>query len=188
MGYYRIKVSMTHLKTLIHRNEDGATAIEFAFFAIPFLFLIIGLIELGMMFTAASLLQSGTDSASRLIRTGQAQNSGDAQGAFEDLLCDKVSIFIRCDDLNYQVLRIDEDEGFAEAADDASYTEPSIDEDGNMELSSFDAGGPNSLILVRVAYRYPLRTPFVGPFLSDRPDGKRLIMSTAIIQNEPYEF
>lgn len=188
MGYYRIRVGMIRFKHSIYKNNDGATAIEFAFFVIPFLFLIIGLIELGMMFTAASLLQSGTDSAARLIRTGQAQDSGDAQGAFEDLLCDRVSLFIQCPDLMYQVTQIDEDDGFSNAANDASYTQPAIDEFGNIELSSFDAGGPNSLIFVRVAYRYPLMTPFVGPFLSDHSDGKRLIMSTAIIQNEPYEF
>jgi Flp pilus assembly protein TadG len=181
-------MGMMTLKQSIRQDEKGATAIEFAFFVVPFAFLLIGIVEFGMMFTAASLLQSGTDSAARVVRTGQAQESGDAQGAFEDLLCAQTSVFIRCADLMYQVIRIDDSDGFSDAANDSSITEPTIDEFGNMPPSTFDAGGPNSLIIVRVAYRYPLMSPFVGPVLADRADGKRLIMATAIIQNEPYEF
>lgn len=172
----------------LRHDEDGATAIEFAFFTIPFLFLIIGLIELGLMFTAGTLLQGATDNAARTIRTGKAQTSGDPQGMFESELCDTVSIFLDCGELVYEVIKIDDGDGFSGASTNVTLVQPAIDEDGNLEAEGFNPGKENSLILVRVAYRYPLMTPFIAPFLADNTDGKRLLMSTAIIQNEPYKF
>ena len=169
-------------------DTNGATAIEFALFSIPFLFILIGIIEMGLMFTAATLLQGATDDAARLIRTGQAQNSGSAQTMFEDMLCDKVSIFIPCGQLMYEVIRIDDEDGFSGASTNANIAQPQIDADGNLQIGEFDPGEENSLVLVRAAYRYPLMTPFIAPFLADNNDGKRLLMSTAIVQNEPYQF
>lgn len=170
------------------KKDDGVAAVEFAFFAIPFAFLMIGMIEVGMMSTAGTLLQGATDESARLIRTGQAQQSGDPQGMFEDALCARVDLLIDCDDLTYEVIKIDDGLGFGGASTDATLVDPVFDVDGNLQSSGFDPGGENSLVIVRVAYNYPLLSPFVGPFLSDRSDNTRLLMSTAIIQNEPYDF
>lgn len=170
------------------KDCSGATAVEFAFFAIPFLFLLIGMVEIGMLTTAGALLQGGTDDAGRLIRTGQVQSAADPEAAFRDQLCAKVNLLIRCDNLMYEVIRIEDADGFSGAATDVVLLQPAFDEDGNLEAGGFDPGSENSLILIRAAYRYPLMTPFVAPFLADKPDGKRLIMATTIIQNEPYEF
>jgi len=172
----------------IIRNDDGVTAIEFAFFAVPFVFLLIGMIEIGMMSTAGTILQGGTDDAARIIRTGQAQQSADPQGLFEDRLCDKVNLLLDCDDLVYEVIKIDDGQGFGGVSDNMSLIEPSFDSDGNLASDGFDPGSENSLVIVRVTYRYPLLSPFVGPFFSDKNDNTRLLMSTAIIQNEPYDF
>jgi Flp pilus assembly protein TadG len=172
-----------------HHNSDGATAVEFGLFAIPFVFLLIGMVEVGMLSTAGTLLQGGTDDAARLIRTGQAQNSGDAQAAFEDLLCEKVELLINCDDLVFEAIAIDSsDTGFGGIADDMTIVDPVFDADGNLQPSGFDSGSHNSLVIIRVAYNYPLMTPFVGPFLADGANNTKLLMATAIIQNEPYDF
>lgn len=170
-------------------KKDGSTAVEFAFFAIPLVFLIIGMVEIAMMSTAGTLLQGSTDDAARLIRTGQAQNSGDAQAAFEDLLCDKVKLLINCDDLIYEAITMDESiNGFGGIADNMALIAPAFDVDGNLVPSGFDAGSQNSIVIIRVAYNYPLISPFVGPFLSDQANNKKLLLSTAVIQNEPYAF
>jgi len=172
----------------IIRNDDGVTAVEFAFFAVPFVFLLIGMIEIGMLSTAGTLLQGATDDAARIIRTGQAQESADPQGAFEDRLCRKVDVILDCDDLVYEVIKLDESQGFGGISDNMALLEPTFDADGNLASDGFDPGAENSLIIVRVTYRYPLLSPFVGPFFSDKNDNTRLLMSTAIIQNEPYDF
>ena len=172
----------------ILHHEDGATAVEFAFFALPFAFIMMGMIEIGMMSTAGTVLQGATDESARLIRTGQAQESGNAQQAFEDMLCDRVDLLMDCDDLNYEVIKIDENQGFGGASIDLSLVQPVFDPNGELQSQGFDPGQENSLIIVRVAYNYPLMSPFVAPFFSDSGNNKRLLMSTAIIQNEPYDF
>lgn len=178
---------MSRLKQFF-TNDRGVTAVEFSFFAIPFAFLMVGMVEVGMLSTAGTILQGATDDAARLIRTGQAQQSGDAQGMFESMLCDKVDIMMDCDDLVYEAIKIDEGQGFGGIAGNMMLVEPVFNPDGDLVPGGFDPGAENSLVIVRVSYRYPLFSPFVGPILADRGDNTKLLMSTAIIQNEPYDF
>ena len=55
------------------KNEKGTTAIEFSLLAIPYLMLTLGIIEIAIMYASASLLEGATNSASRMIRTGELQ-------------------------------------------------------------------------------------------------------------------
>ena len=54
----------------------GATAVEFAFVALPFLTLLFAVLELGMVFLVSTTLQNAADAAGRQIRTGELQGSG----------------------------------------------------------------------------------------------------------------
>ena len=170
------------------KREDGVAAIEFAIFAIPFFLLIMGIIEIGIMFGAATVLNGATEDAARLIRTGQAQNSGDAEKDFAEELCNQIKAFVDCDDLKYTVVKLDTDDDFVTAYGDPSIVPPVVNPVDPKELSAstFDAGEQNDRIIVRVAYDYQLMTPLAAPFFSDRPNNKRLLISTAVIQNEPY--
>ena len=61
------------------------------------------------------------------------------------------------------------------------------DADGNLESQGIDPAGSGEINLIRVAYRYEMMTPFVGPLLVG-PSNSRLFMSTFVQQNEPYDF
>lgn len=161
------------------RREDGTTAIEFSMLLMPYMLITFGIIELSMMFTSASLLEGATHSASRMIRTGQLQQSaGDPETLFRDGLCDAAVILIQCEDMVIEVQALDSY---------ADYTDAVYDADGNMVSSGFDAGGSNSKVLIRVAYRYSMVTPIVGNLLNG-PEGSTLFVSTIVLQAEPYEF
>jgi len=105
-----------------------------------------------------------------------------------DRLCRKVDVILDCDDLVYEVIKIDDNQGFGGISDNMALIEPTFNPDGDLESDGFDPGSENSLVIIRVTYRYPLLSPFVGPFFSDKNDNTRLLMSTAIVQNEPYDF
>ena len=168
------------------KKEEGATAVEFSLIALPFILMIVGLIEMSLMFTATNLLESATGTAARLIKTGQLQQSGgDQQQMFEDALCDNANMFLDCENIQYEVTVIPEDDGFSGAQ---MFADPSFDDDGNLEAVGFETGGSNDILLVRVVYRYPIITPFVQPILSNGPNNTRLLMSTTVFQTEPYEF
>jgi len=55
------------------KNEDGATAIEFAFVALPFFALLFGIMELAIVFFINSALVHSTSEAGRHIRVGNFQ-------------------------------------------------------------------------------------------------------------------
>ena len=165
------------------KNKKGATAVEFALVFGPVMLLVFGIIELGLLYAAAAMLEGGTSEAARLIRTGQAQASGDPQGVFEAELCSNVSIFVECDDLISEVVLIP-DQDFRNADDvDAQY-----DADGNLIPRGFDPGGPNDVILVRTFYQYPFITPLVSAFVDGGVGSSRTLQATIVLRNEPYEF
>jgi Flp pilus assembly protein TadG len=164
------------------RDERAVTAVEFSLVAVPFVFLLIGIIEMSLMFAASATLNGATNDAARLIRTGQVQQaSGDPQQIFEDELCQKADALLDCTRLQYEVVTMD---GFADFASfPASY-----DVDGNLESQGFDPGGVNDVVMVRAVYRYPLMTPFIGQFLSDGPGNTKLLLATIVLETEPYNI
>lgn len=162
-------------------NREGSTAVEFALIGIPFIFMIIGIIEMALMFTAQSLLEASTAEASRLIRTGAVQEGGGEQ-AFQDELCDFASTLIPCPDIQYQVQSM---ESFGEAQE---FPPASFDEDGNLENQDFDAGGVSDVVMIRTAYAYPIKTPMMQLILTNNSSSKRIMVSTVVLQTEPYEF
>lgn len=164
------------------RQDKGATAVEFSLVAVPFIFLLIGTIEMSLMFAASANLHSATNDASRLIRTGQAQQSGgDAEDVFVNKLCEGVNVILDCSKLQYEVIAMGNFDDFSDYA--ASY-----DEDGNLETQGFNPGGSSSVVLIRVSYRYPLMLPVVGNMLSDGPNMTKHLLATVVLQAEPYDI
>ncbi len=179
-----IKMQFKHLIQRLNfwrENKKGTTAIEFSLAGVPFILMIIGILEMSLMFTAQNLLESSTNSAARLIRTGQVQQGG-GESAFSDAVCDLAGILIPCGDIQYQVLPLD-DFGAAEDLPDAAF-----DEEGNLEEQGFDPGGVSDVVIIRVAYKYPIKTPLMQFLLSNNNDSNRLMISTIVLQTEPYEF
>lgn len=161
------------------RRCDGATAIEFSMLVMPFMLITLGIIELSIMFLSASIVEGATDSAARLIRTGKIQQSGgDQEAMFRTALCSFSTALVDCEDMIIEVIAID---------NYTDYTDPVFDTDGAMISHGFDAGGSNSKVIVRVAFRYQMITPIVGNMLNG-PDGATQFISTIVMQSEPYEF
>ncbi len=164
-----------------NKDESGVTAVEFALVGLPFLIMIIGIIEMAMMFTAQSLLEASTAQAARQIRTGAVQQGG-GEEAFTDAICDFASIFIPCDEIQYQVVSM---EDFGEAEE---FPPPSYDEDGNLEDQGFDPGGVSDVVMIRTSYTYPIKTPMMQVLLTNNDGASRIMLSTVVLQTEPYEF
>ncbi len=166
------------------RDDGGATAVEFALIALPLFMLIIGILEVALFFAAGLVLEGSAAQAGRLIRTGQAQLSGDPRTAFETALCNEARTMLDCDNLRYEVLRFSSG-NFGDAAGN----EPEFDDEGNLVDQGFNAGNSNDVILIRTVYRYEFLTPLIGPMMTG--DASRTWMnhiSTVVIKSEPYIF
>lgn len=149
---------------------------------VPFILMIVGIIEMALMFTTQSLLQESTFTASRLIRTGQLQQNGggNPEEIFRDAVCDFARVLIPCADIQFQVKQLP---SFADADD----MPPQFDINGNLQDTGFDPGEENDVVLIRVVYNYPIITPLMQPMLTNTGTTKRRMISTIVLQTEPYK-
>ncbi len=162
------------------RDQSGTTAVEFSMVGIPFILMTVGIVEMALMFTSQSNLQEAAFTASRMIRTGQLQQSGGNQEEiFKEAVCD-FAILVPCDQIKMQVKKLP---SFADVKDDP----PKYDADGNFLDEGFDPGGANEIVLIRLVYNYPVRTPMMQPMLSNVGNSKFRMVSTVVLQSEPYE-
>lgn len=172
------------MKKCVHifADKKGATAVEFALIAGPFIWLLIGLVELALYFTTASLMAEAANVGARMIRTGQIEQNADPEQAFIDAVCDRAAVFIPCEDIQYQVTRVPN--GQFQSADNF---QPTMDDDGNLTGQGYEQGSESSVMIVRVGYRFPFLTPLIGGLLADGPRQTRLILNTIVMKSEPYD-
>ncbi|MGH1421364.1 MAG: TadE/TadG family type IV pilus assembly protein [Hyphomonas sp.] len=163
-------------------DRRGSAAVEFAMIAVPFFFLIFGLIEVCILFIMTTVLEHSINEASRDIRTGQVHQSGTFdQAAFRQSICDQLFEMLECNaNLHIDVRRIN-------SFSSASMADP-LDEDGNFDDSqmSYQPGGREEIISVRVYYEWGLMTPILSKPLQNMAGNKHLIQTSAVFRNEPY--
>ena len=156
----------------------GVTAIETALIMPPFLLLCFGIIEVAMLYFVATALEGQVALASRQIRTGAVQESGDPVGEFQKLLCQGTT-FIKCDDVIMDVRNF----GSFGQINYPDY----FDSEGNPAGNEFTPGGSGDIVLVRVAYKWEITTPFLNVYLGDGGGATKLLHSAAVFKTEPYD-
>lgn len=161
-------------------QSSGATAVEFALVGFPFIYLLIGIIELSVMFAATSTLDSATNTAARLIRTGQSQMSADPEDTFKTELCNQAKVFLDCSKIKYEVITM------SNFSDFASFP-PTYDENGDLVSTGFNAGSVDDVVLIRASYSYQLLTPLIGAAFSDGPNNTKRMVTTVVLETEPYD-
>lgn len=158
------------------RARGGATTVEFAIVAIPFLLLVFAILELGLVFLVSVTLESAIGSAGRQIRTGQMQAAGATAQSFKTTVCTQMGwIGSNCADALSIDVRTFGD--FASSGGALAGARP--------QTTCWDPGGPGSIVLIRAYYRWPLITPLLETGLQTA-DGQRLVTATAAFANEPY--
>lgn len=163
------------------RDQDGAAAIEFAFVAAPFLFMMFALIELGVLFMMDVTLESAVSQTGRLIRTGQAHDRAMGVAEFREDVCSRMGVFEdRCGERLLVDVRV--------LPRFTGQTPPDpVGEDGELSDSGlrFAMGGPGDIILVSAWYPQPLFTPLVSQG-AERVAGQRVLNATTAFRNEPF--
>jgi len=154
--------------------------VEFAVIAIPFFLLIIGIIEVGLVFWAGYELENATAAAARLVRTGQAQTSGYTVAQLRSQLCQNVFILSNCN-TKVQV-------SVQTFSTFAGITSPSaVDQNGGLQTNfNYSPGGPGAIVLFVAFYEWPLTTPLTSAVLANLGDGNYLLQSSIAFRNEPF--
>jgi Flp pilus assembly protein TadG len=170
------------------RCESGATAVEFALVAAPFLALLVAIVQTALVFFAGRVLDEVTEEASREILTGQAQQSNMTQSGFATYLCTGantatlVSALFNC---NNFMINAQNYSSFSSA----NTGTPTLTFNGNGSVAntwSYNTGNPGDIEVIQVMYQWPIVLGPLGFNLSNLSNGNRLLMSTAVFKIEPY--
>jgi Flp pilus assembly protein TadG len=169
------------------KDRKGATAVEFALIATPFLALIAALIQTFLIFFAQSQLESVVRQSGRQILTGQVQSAdasltqAQAIAAFHQTVCNNAATLFACGGLMVDVQ-------VASQWSAANTGMPVLTYNSNGTVSNvfqFNPGNAGDIVVLRVMYLWPV---FFGPIafnFANQANGSRLIMSSAAFQNEP---
>jgi Flp pilus assembly protein TadG len=168
--------------TRFSRGRGGSTAVEFAMLAVPFLGLLFGIVELGMIYLVSTTLDNATTDAARQIRTGQLQLAGGATAtSFSTVVCNEMSWLGSNCSANLSV----DVRTFTTFAS-TSIPEPITNGQFTSSSLQFQMGGPGDIVLVRTYYPWQLVVPFLDGSVANLSNGKMLIQSATTFRNEPY--
>ncbi|MEM8988394.1 MAG: TadE/TadG family type IV pilus assembly protein [Pseudomonadota bacterium] len=192
-GFYgALKRKATHRRHVTGPDRDGAgdrfikdkrgsTALEFGLVSLPFLGLVMSVIEVGMLYFTSAAVDDAVQATSRLIRTGQVQADNLSQDDFRQLICDRLSSFGPCSSkLTVEVRNFSNFSGLPNDAPVCS--------NSSSSTTSYDPGSSGEVIMVRVCYVYKIFTPGLGINLADFGQDEKAVVSTLVFRNEPFSF
>lgn len=162
------------------KDKKGATMVEFALIASPFLVLLVGLLEVCLIFIITTTLEHGAAEASRQVRTGQLHSSGASAASFKTIVCDNTFGLLDCASKLKVDVRVFSDFGTTSGNDPI--------EDGvlNEDNLQFNAGAGSDIVLSRVFYEWDIITPVIGTPMSNLNGNKRLLQASVAFRNEPF--
>jgi len=168
-----------HAHTFL-RRRDGVSALEFSLIAIPFFMLVLGILDVALVFWAGFELENATAATARLVRTGQAQHASWSSTQLTAQLCAKVVILANCTTalrLNVQTF-----------ATFAAITAPTpLTPNGAVSNNTaYTLGSAGSIVLVTAYYEWTLTNPLTKATFANLSNGNYLLQASAAFRNEPY--
>jgi Flp pilus assembly protein TadG len=173
------------------RDESGATAVEFAIVAMPFLLLLFGIMSVCVFYFANFAIENAVWQAARAIRTGQLQQgqgayagtstNADKKAAFKAALCAAAPTFLDC--ASKAVVIVQSNANFS------GISQPSCTNDGNIindSSAAFNTGAGSSVVLVTVCYPWEFGSKLPLFNIGNLNDGSLLMQASVAFRTEPY--
>jgi Flp pilus assembly protein TadG len=158
----------------------GATAVEFAMVGVPFLAMVFGLFELGMMFLVSTTLESSAQTAARTLRTGQFQSAGGAAQGYKDAICTNLGWLAGDCQANLYV-DVRTFQTFAQVQGPWPVTNGVID----PSQLTFQSPSGCTIVLARAFYNWTLLAPDLSG-VSHLSGDKVLLNAAAAFRTEPF--
>lgn len=166
----------------ILRERRAATAVEFALVLGPLLALLLGSLQVSLIFFANEELQSAATNVGRMIMTGQVQQASMTQAQFQQAVCNQLIDLFPCNGLMVDVQAATNYSSISTGSPTLTYNQ-----NGTVNNAwNYNPGGPDDVVIVRVMYMWPVFGGALIPGLSDQPGSTRLLVGTSVFKNEPY--
>ncbi len=176
----RLKALACGRRLLVER--DGSTAVEFSLIALPFLILLIAILQVGVVFLAQHELETAVEKTARGLLTGSTQQAALTQTQFVNSVCSNLPALFNCSGVMVDLQT-------AANFSSANTATPTLTYDANGNVTNnwqYSAGGSGSLMVLRVIYQFPVLPALSNFNLANLPNGNRLLMATAVFVAEPY--
>ncbi|MEO1067080.1 MAG: TadE/TadG family type IV pilus assembly protein [Pseudomonadota bacterium] len=160
------------------KDTKGATAVEFALLALPFLVMVIGSIQLGIIFLANQSLDKTINDVSRLVWTGAVQQAGLSENALRERVCQEVIFVPDCGaSLAFSV------QSFPDAPTANSAT--LFDANGHPIVSNgFNPGQAGDVIVVAARIEIPI---VLSDLFAGTAPAATVLSSANVFINEPFQ-
>ena len=177
----------------LFRNNDGSSAVEFAFAAPPLILALFGSLELLIVLFVGSTLESAVLDASRFGVTGGTQSGITREQQVRTIIEDRTMGLVdmseaTIDTLTYSTFDdVGKPEPYTDSNANGSYDngEPYTDINGNSQwdsdMGAAGLGGPGDIVVYRVSYQWGMITPMLEPII-----GQITHTSSVVVRNEPY--
>jgi Flp pilus assembly protein TadG len=188
---------MRALCSRLWQRNDGASSIEFALIAMPFILTVVGIIEIAMILFADVLLEGALRDASRFGITGQLPASMTREEKIRAIVADRTMGLVDMEKVKVETLsygtftNIGKPEPFVDAPPlngkydvGESFTDVNGNAKWDADQGKAEAGGSGAIVVYRVSYDWPLLTGLLEPLLGSN-GYVHLRVSTAV-RNEPF--
>jgi len=163
----------------IARDRSGVAAVEFAMLGLPFLLLLLLLLETGGIFIAELVMDQAVSTVGREVRTGQVTNADLTEAEFKNKICQEVNFLFDCANLHVDLRTYGSFSSISNAVPV---------KDGDIDGSGFAYTKPGSeqIAALKVYYKWPLYTEIMRSSITDMSDRSFVIVGTAVFQTEPF--
>ena len=176
-GALRSKLSVTSGCWRFSRDQSGATAVETALVVIPFLGLLLGALQLFIVFQTQQVLETAAETVGRTVLTGNAQAM--TQSAFKAAVCKAIPAFVTCSGI-----MVDMQVAASFSAGNTSRPTLTYDVNGNVTNPwVYQPGNPGQIVVLRIMYQSPVIS-IPGLKFATQTNGSRLMMATSVFKNE----
>ena len=176
--------------------RSGATAVEFALLALPFLAMTCGTLEAGLVYWEQEILQQAVVEAGRQIYTGKFQttNAGTTNSAtlisnFRNAICTSPNGTTRLTIFNCANVRVSitQASGFSGASAVSPVVVGSNGiSDWNPGFQSYACAGSSSIMIIQAAVDIPVFFPSLGLTTTNLPNKRRVLQAATVFKVEPY--
>ncbi len=181
----------------LFRNNDGSSAIEFAFAAPPVILALFGSLELLIVLFVGSTLESAVLDASRFGITGGAQpgitREDQVRAIIEDRTMGLVDMskatidtltYSNFDDVGKPEPYVDASPGNGTYDSGEAFTDINGNGQWDSDMGTAGMGGPGDVVLYTVSANWNMMTPLISALAPN--NGLLTLQSSIVVRNEAF--
>lgn len=164
-------------------DRRGSTTVEFAMIALPFFGVLLGILQIALVFFGQQIMETVAEKSARLLMTGAAQERGMTAAQYKQSVCAHLPPTMSCSSL-YVDVQSATDFSLANAAQPRMTFDPRT---GALTgTQAYSPGRAGSIVVLRIMYLWPVVFA-PGLNLASNSKGDRLLVSTSVLKVEPYQ-